>query len=234
MGPSISLEKSISFKKSSCIVLALLMLSACSTLGFGDEEIAGENDMAPENATETMVQDDMEPMPDEVLSPEEELMMQKDDALMAQAMRLAQAEQALIALQEQNSALEADLTQARQEANEKQAMLDEQNERQINQSAPEPTNTMRTTAPDGGYGLHVASFELKESIAPGLASLERQIPVLAEGRPIKIAMADVRGRTFHRLIIGQFNLQSEAVAECNQAKLLIDFCEVIAFEGEDF
>lgn len=234
MGPSISLEKSISFKKSSCVVLALLMLSACSTLGFGDEEMADENDMAPENATETMAQDNIEPMPDEVLSPEEELMMQKDDALMAQAMRLAQAEQALIALQEQNSSLEADLTQARQEANEKQAMLDEQNERQINQTAPEPTNTMRTTAPDGGYGLHVASFELKESIAPGLASLERQIPVLAEGRPIKIATADVRGRTFHRLIIGQFNLQSEAVAECNQAKLLIEFCDVIAFEGEDF
>ncbi|MDA7568896.1 hypothetical protein N8742_04210 [Emcibacteraceae bacterium] len=69
------------------------MLSACSTLGFGDEEMADENDMAPENATETMAQDNMEPMPDEVLSPEEELMMQKDDALMAQAMRLAQAEQ---------------------------------------------------------------------------------------------------------------------------------------------
>ena len=234
MGPCISLEKSISFKKSSCLVLALLMLSACSTLGFGDEEMADENDMAPENATETMAQDNMEPMPDEVLSPEEELMMQKDDALMAQAMRLAQAEQALIAFQEQNSALEADLTQARQEANEKQSMLDEQNERQINQTAPEPTNTMLTTTPDGGYGLHVASFELKESIVPGLASLERQIPVLAEGRPIKIATADVRGRTFHRLIIGQFNLQSEAVAECNQAKLLIEFCDVIAFEGEDF
>lgn len=228
MWPDINLRKNLS------IILALSLLTGCSTLGFGDNEMDVENDMAQENSPETMPQDVMDPMPQTAISADEELMKQKDEALMAQSMRLAQAEQALMALQEQNSALEADLTEAREEANEKQAMLDEQNERQINQMAPEPTNAMRTTAPDGGYGLHVGSYELQESIAPGLAALERQIPVLAEGRPIKIAMANVRGRTFHRLIIGQFNLQSEAIAECNQAKLLIEFCDVIAFEGEDF
>lgn len=222
-----------SFIKFFGIILIMSLLTACSTLGFGDDEMASENNMEMDNSADAMTQDSTDQMSEPALTPQEELMMQKDEALMAQAMRLAEAERALIALQEQNSALEADLTQARQDANEKQAMLDEQNERQINQAAPE-ANAMRMTAPDGGYGLHVASFELQESIAPGLAAIERQIPVLTEGRPIKIAMADVRGRTFHRLIIGQFNSQSEAVAECNQAKLLIDFCDVIAFEGEDF
>lgn len=236
---------STNLTKTSGLLLALLVLSGCSTVdnffggGLNDPENL-EGEMA-QNADGEMASDEMEMISEE--EPEiaveaaqpttEDIMNEKDDALMAQAMRLAVAEKSLIALQEQNSALEADLNVARMEAEEKQTMLDEQNERQINQAAPQ-ADTMRATAPDGGYGLHVASFELKESIAPGLAAIERQIPVLTEGRPIKVAMATVRGKTFHRLIIGQFNLQSEAVAECSQAKLLMDFCDVIAFEGEDF
>lgn len=228
---SLKLGIIFTYLKNSIFVLFLsFSLSACSTI---DGIFGGEDENEPAIAASEMPQEDMEPIAEATETPEQEMMRQKDEALMAQAMRLAEAERALIALQEQNNALEADLTEARQEALEKQAMLDEQNERQINQAAP-PANVPRMTAPDGGYGLHVASFELQESIAPGLAAIERQIPVLTEGRPIKIAMADVRGRTFHRLIIGQFNSQSEAVAECNQAKLLIDFCDVIAFEGEDF
>lgn len=232
--------------KISSLLLAVMVLSACSTVdgffggGLNDpENLDGETE---QNAEAEMTPDDMDAMAEE--APEmvvsaapmsaEEMMNQKDEALMAQAMRLSEAERALMALQEQNSALEFALDTAQMEAEEKQALLDEQNERQINQVAPAATNAMRATAPDGGYGLHVASFELQESIAPGLAAIERQVPVLTEGRPIKVAMANVRGKTFHRLIIGQFNLQSEAVAECNQAKLLIDFCEVIAFEGQDF
>ena len=226
MRPAAALFKNVGF------VLAFSLLTACSTLGFGDDDDTQMMDNAME-ADNEMADNEMSAMEEPTPSPEQEMMRQKDEALMAQAMRLAQAERALVALQEQNSALEADLNQARQEAADKQAMLDQQNEMQINQAAPQ-NNDMRVTAPDGGYGLHVASFEFQESIAPGLAAIERQIPVLTEGRPIKIAMADVRGRTFHRLIIGQFDLQSDAVAECNQAKLLIDFCEVIAFEGRDF
>jgi len=63
---------------------------------------------------------------------------------------------------------------------------------------------------------------------------QQRIPILTNGRPIKIASARVGGRNFLRLIIGQFVRQSVAAAECQQALLLIDFCEVIAFEGEDY
>ncbi|MDG1995824.1 MAG: hypothetical protein P8J14_04970 [Emcibacteraceae bacterium] len=118
----------------------------------------------------------------------------------------------------------------KKEAADKQMMVTQQNTVEV---AP-INNETRMTAPDGGYGLHVASYQRRESISPGLAAIGRQVPVLTQGRPVKIADATVRGRTYHRLIIGQFNLQSEAIAECNQAKLLIDFCDVVAFEGEDF
>jgi len=76
--------------------------------------------------------------------------------------------------------------------------------------------------------------QLRASIEPGLSDIQQRIPILTNGRPIKIASARVGGRNFLRLIIGQFVRQSVAAAECQQALLLIDFCEVIAFEGEDY
>ncbi|MBT6033808.1 MAG: hypothetical protein HOH19_14630, partial [Kordiimonadaceae bacterium] len=126
-----------------------------------------------------------------------------------------------------------ELQDARIEAEEKQKMLEEQ-AAAAPVSAPVTTPTARMAAPDGGYGLHLASFLLQESIAPGLANISNRIPVLVEGKPVKIANATVRGQNFMRLIVGQFDMQSEAVAECRQALMLLDFCEVIAFEGEDY
>ena len=123
-----------------------------------------------------------------------------------------------------------------EEALEKQAMLEQQMAEPVApaEGAVVPNDGPRASASNGGYGLHVASYELQESVSPGLRNIERRIPVLTNGRPIKIANATVRGRNFLRLIIGQFDRQSDAAAECQQALLLIDFCEVIAFEGEDY
>ena len=138
-------------------------------------------------------------------------------------------------MQEENSSLKSDLEAARAEASETKKMLDQANESQIAAASENASADMpRITAPDGGYGLHVASFEQRESIAPGIRAIERQLPVLIQGKPIKIGQATIRGRNYNRLIIGQFDSQSDALAECQQALLLISFCEVVAFSGEDF
>ena len=125
--------------KISSLLLAVMVLSACSTVdgffggGLNDpENLDGETE---QNAEAEMTPDDMDAMAEE--APEmvvsaapmsaEEMMNQKDEALMAQAMRLSEAERALMALQEQNSALEFALDTAQMEAEEKQALLDEQN-----------------------------------------------------------------------------------------------------------
>lgn len=215
-------------KKCLCVIL-LLVLSGCSTLGgwFGGDE--GE-EMANTPGTET---------PNEPAGPTaEEQLAEKDQALIEQGMRIAAAERQLQAMQEENSALKQELDTARQEAEETQALLEQANESQIAAASQNAASNMasmpRPMAPDGGYGLHLASYELRESIEPGIAALTRQIPVLMEGRPIKLAPATVRGRNFNRLIVGQFDTQADAIAECGQALLLVSYCEVVAFEGEDF
>ncbi len=210
-------------------VLMLLCLNGCSTVGswFGGGE--GE-ELAAEPVMNT---------PTEPAGPTaEEQLAEKDQALVEQGMRIAAAENQLRAMQEENSALQQELDTAREEAAEIRAMLDQANESQVaaasqNASANLP-RVPRPTAPDGGYGLHLASYELRESIEPGIAALTRQIPVLMEGRPVKLRQATVRGRNFNRLIVGQFDSQGDAQAECRQALLLVSFCEVVAFEGEDF
>lgn len=125
--------------KISSLLLAVMVLSACSTVdgffggGLNDpENLDGETE---QNAEAEMTPDDMDAMaeeaPEMVVSASpmsaEEMMNQKDEALMVQAMRLSEAERALMALQEQNSALEFALDTAQMEAEEKQALLDEQN-----------------------------------------------------------------------------------------------------------
>ena len=125
--------------KISSLLLAVMVLSACSTVdgffggGLNDtENLDGETE---QNAEAEMTPDDMDAMaeeaPEMVVSASpmsaEEMMNQTDEALLAQAMRLSEAERALIALQEQNSALEFALDTAQMEAEEKQALLDEQN-----------------------------------------------------------------------------------------------------------
>lgn len=219
----------LSLGKFCSLGLMLLVLSGCSTLGgwFGGDE--GE-EMANEPVTET---------PQEPAEPTaEELLAEKDQALIEQGMRIAATERQLQAMQEENSVLKQELDAARQETEEARAMLEQANESQITAAAQNASSNMpsvpRPIASDGGYGLHLASYELRESIEPGIAALTRQIPVLMEGRPIKLAQATVRGRNFNRLIVGQFDSQADAVAECRQALLLVSFCEVVAFEGEDF
>lgn len=210
-------------------LIMLLVLSGCSTLGgwFGGDE--GE-EMANAPVTEAP-SDPAEPTG-------EDLLAEKDQALIEQGMRIATTERQLQAVQEENSALKQELDAARQEAEEARAMLEQANESQIAAASQNAASNMpsvpRPNAPDGGYGLHLASYELRESIEPGIAALTRQIPVLMEGRPIKLAQAAVRGRNFNRLIVGQFDNQADAIAECRQALLLVSFCEVVAFEGEDF
>ncbi len=215
--------------KKIAFVITLLCLNGCSTVGgwFGGGE--GE-ELAAEPVMDT---------PTEPVGPTpEELLAEKDQALIEQGMRIAAAENQLRAMQEENSALKQELDAAREETEEIRAMLDQANESQIaaasqNAGANRPS-VPRPTAPDGGYGLHLASYELRESIEPGIAALTRQIPVLMEGRPVKLAQATVRGRNFNRLIVGQFDSQADAQAECRQALLLVSYCEVVAFEGEDF
>lgn len=206
-----------------------LTLSGCSTVGgwFG----GGEDEMAAEPVMEAPeVTEPAGPTPDELLA-------QKDQALIEQGMRIANAERELQMLQEENSAIKMELEETRKEAEENQKMLDMANESQVStaaENAGDNSDMPRVTAPDGGYGLHLASYELRDSIQPGINALTRQIPVLIQGRPIKIAQATVRGRNYNRLVVGQFDSQSDALAECRQALLLISFCEVVAFQGEDF
>lgn len=207
----------------------ILLLSSCSTVGgwFG----GGEDEMAVEPVMEAPeAMEPAGPTPDELLA-------QKDQALIEQGMRIANAERELQMMQEENSSLKMELDETRKEAEDNQKMLDMANESQVSAAAENTAanNDMpRMTAPDGGYGLHLASYELRDNIQPGINALTRQIPVLINGRPIKIAQATVRGRNYNRLIVGQFDSQSDAQAECRQALLLISFCEVVAFQGEDF
>lgn len=231
------------FKNAFLKIFIILSLSSCSAI---DNFIGGGlNNPSNQDMNEEMMAGAEEPsnslIIDEASAMEasepsaEDMLQEKDNALIEQGMRLAAAERELASLKEQNSSLQQELSQARDDAAQKQRMLDQQVERQVNTATAAPASTQpRVTAGNGGYGLHVASFTRRDSISSGLAAINRQVPVLTEGRPLKIATANVRGRTYYRLIIGQFNLQSEAIAECNQAKLLIDFCDVVAFEGEDF
>lgn len=230
-------KKMFSQNRNKTIVIslsALLLLSGCSTIdnflggGLNDpanRENAQNTSMAPEIGVVAAV------VASEPAAPTaDQLLAEKDQALIDQGMRLAAAERELAAMQEEKSTLQDQLERARTQVEEKQALLDAQNELRVNNATP----TERVITADGGYGLHVASYTQQESIAPGLREINRRIPVLTEGRPIKIASVTVRGRNYYRLIIGQFNSQSEAIAECNQALMLIDFCEVVAFEGQDF
>lgn len=212
--------------KKSVALTAVLILSGCSTVGGwlgGDEEA--------EMAEEPMME-----APEEPMGPTpEELLAQKDQAIIEQGMRIANAERNLQMLAEENTTLKRDLETAQTEAEEAKMMLEQANESQVaiaaeNAAPSEP----RMTAPDGGYGLHLASYGLRENIEPGINALRQQIPVLIDGRPIKIAQATVSGRNYNRLIVGQFDSQAAAQAECNQALLLVSFCEVVAFQGEDF
>ncbi|MBT6330005.1 MAG: hypothetical protein HOJ34_09510 [Kordiimonadaceae bacterium] len=209
------------------------MLSGYSTIdGFLG---GGMND--PANVAASEQEEMAQQMPPEEMGPtQEQLDAEKDQALAEQGMRLMDAQNKLTFMQGEISTLNAELNAVRQEALEKQAMLEQQMAEPVApaEGAVVPNDGPRASAPNGGYGLHVASYELQESVSPGLRNIERRIPVLTNGRPIKIANATVRGRNFLRLIIGQFDRQSDAAAECQQALLLIDFCEVIAFEGEDY
>lgn len=214
-------------------LIATFLLSGCSTIdGFLG---GGMNDPANMETAEAEM---TEPMPIEEMGPTpEELLAEKDQALVDQGMRLADAQNQLNYMQEENSALRDELDAAKQDALEKQEMLEQQAAEQVvaaAEGAVVASNGPRISAPDGGYGLHVASYILRESIEPGIRNIGRSIPVLINGRPIKIANANVRGRDYLRLIIGQFDRQSDAAAECQQALLLIEFCEVVAFEGEDY
>lgn len=208
----------------------VMLLCGCSTIdGFLG---GGMNDPANAEATEDVDQAEMM-VPAEPTA--EELLAEKDQALIDQGMRIAAAERELQSLAEQNSALKSELEATKHEVEEREQLLEQANESQIAAAAANAAANMpRVTVPDGGYGLHLASYELRESIEPGIAALTRQISVLIEGKPIKIAQATVRGRNFNRLIVGQFDSQSNAQAECRQALLLVSFCEVVAFEGEDF
>ena len=212
--------------KKTAALLAVLILSGCSTVGgwFGGDE---EAEMAEEPVMEA---------PEEPMGPTpEELRAQKDQAIIEQGMRIANAERELQRLAEENSVLKSDLEVAQKDAGEAKMMLEQANESQVATAAENAaSNQPRVTAPDGGYGLHLASYELRDSIEPGINAIRRQIPVLIDGRPIKISQATVRGRSFNRLIVGQFDSQADAQAECGQALLLVNFCEVVAFQGEDF
>ena len=212
-------------------LLFVLGLCGCSTIdGFLG---GGMNDPANAEATQEVAEAD-------VMGPveptAEELLAEKNQALVEQGMRIATAERELKALAEQNSALKSDLEAAQHEIEEREMLLDQANESQIAAAAAvnAKEGVPRMVAPNGGYGLHLASYELRESIEPGIAALTRQIPVLIEGKPIKISQATIRGRNYNRLIVGQFESQNDAQAECRQALLLVSFCEVVAFEGEDF
>ncbi len=224
------IELGIKFSRNIAGLSFVMLLGACSTVdGFLG---GGMND--PDNAE---VSEDVSQA--EMMAPAEptaeELLAEKDQALINQGMRIATAERELKSLAEQNSALKSELEAARREVEEREQLLEQANESQIAAASENASANMpRATAPDGGYGLHLASYELRESIEPGIAALTRQISVLIEGKPIKIAQASVRGRNFNRLIVGQFDSQSDAQAECRQALLLVSFCEVVAFEGEDF
>jgi hypothetical protein len=220
---------------------SLVLLSGCSTIdGFIGGGLNAPESVETIEPQELSIDGNMTPSSEpELIEPvktfqtTEELMKEKDNALVEQGMRLATAEKELMASNEEKNILQQELEQVKKEVADKQAELDQQNNIQVNNIAP-ASNAPRAIAPNGGYGLHVASYQRRENIALGLAAIGRQIPVLIEDRPVKVANVTVRGRTYLRLIIGQFNLQSEAIAECNQAKLLIDFCDVVAFEGEDF
>ena len=159
----------------------------------------------------------------------------KDKALVNQGMRIAATERELQMIQEENSTLKAELNAIKAEADETKAMLEQANESQIAAASEVArSNTPRPKAPNGGYGLHLASYLHTESIEPGLKNLEAKIPVLIEGKPIKIAKATVKGQNYNRLIVGKFDNREDAQGECRQALLLISFCEVVAFEGEDY
>ncbi len=226
------------FNKFSVVFIFVIVLSGCSTIDsiFG----SGMNDPAnveAANAAEEAEQMNMEDqMAMEPAAPTaEELLAQKDEALVEQGMRLAAAQTNVTSMREELSTLQQELEAAKLDAMQKQEMLDARAEEQVAADAESVTaNVPREVAPDGGYGLHLASFELEESIAPGLQFLTNRIPVLIQGKPVKLSDVTVRGKNFRRLIIGQFDSQSDAQAECTQALLLVDFCEVVAFAGEDY
>ena len=224
----------LSFGKKLVCVGGIVILSGCSTVGawLGDDE---EDTMASDEPVMQAPEPVIETGPTA-----EEMLAEKDEALIAQGMRIAVAERELQMMQEENSALKQELDSLKQEAEETRAMLEQANESQIAAASEAASANManmdvdRPTVPDGGFGLHVASYELRDSIAPGIAALTRQNSALMQGRPIKIAQATVRGRNFNRLVIGQFDSRLDAEAECRQALLLISFCEVVDFRGEDY
>ncbi|HPF45361.1 MAG: hypothetical protein KDF58_05970 [Alphaproteobacteria bacterium] len=212
------------------------ILSGCSTIdGFLG---GGQND--PDNVAAAKAEKESGQMaaaePTEPAMPTvEEQLAEKDKALVNQGMRIAATERELQMIQEENSTLKAELNAIKAEADETKAMLEQANESQIAAASEVArSNTPRPKAPNGGYGLHLASYLHTESIEPGLKNLEAKIPVLIEGKPIKIAKATVKGQNYNRLIVGKFDNREDAQGECRQALLLISFCEVVAFEGEDY
>ncbi|MEZ5756725.1 MAG: SPOR domain-containing protein [Emcibacteraceae bacterium] len=214
----------------------VLILFGCSTIdgflggGMNDPENVAAANAEKENGQMAT------PEPAEPAMPTvEEQLAEKDKALVNQGMRIAATERELQMIQEENSSLKAELNALKAEADETKAMLEQANESQVAAASENArSNAPRPKAPNGGYGLHLASYLHMESIEPGLKNLEAKIPVLIEGKPIKIAKATVKGQNYNRLIVGKFDNRDDAQAECRQALLLISFCEVVAFDGEDY
>ena len=147
-----------------------MLLGGCSTVGgwFG----GGEDE---ETAEAPVVE---APEPEAAPGPTpEEMLAEKDQALIEQGMRIAAAERELQMMQEENSALKQELDVLKTESEETQMMLEQANESQVAAAAENANMNMeRPTAPDGGYGLHLASYELRESIVPGIAAWMVRLP----------------------------------------------------------
>ncbi|MDG1708538.1 MAG: hypothetical protein P8H03_07235, partial [Emcibacteraceae bacterium] len=134
---------------------SVILLSGCSTIdgfiggGLNDptnmETTENANSNVPEMAEDEMVSS-FEVTPVETFQSTEDMLKEKDQALISQGMRLAVAEKALMAVQEEKSMLQQELDAAKKATAEKQAMLDQQS----NVQALPMSNETRVTAPNGG------------------------------------------------------------------------------------
>jgi len=94
-----------------------------------------------------------------------------------------------------------------------------------------PVNIVQPTT--SSFGIHLASYKLRENIIPGLNTIRRLLPDTIRSKQARIATLDISGTEYYRLILGPYKNRTEASTDCGIIMQNFDFCEIIDFMGEE-
>lgn len=94
-------------------------------------------------------------------------------------------------------------------------------------------NTKNEKSADG-MAIHLASYELENSIEPGWQEITEELPDYMKSKQVRIYKASVGTKEFFRLLLGPYNTRADARDACTAVSGQLKFCEVVSFRGTIF